>query len=308
MATRLGISDLVSAGARGVSRYTGTLLAVFVVQTVVAAACILAITAVLAQAFAHLPMFDDAVDGDIVAIVTCFRSAHTSFVAVGGIVFGALTTWQLATWFLAGGIYGVLDQRPEGRREVARVFGASGAATYLRYARLALCALPGMMLVLFVLGLGLNMVSVRIQHALTPFDLVLALALGLGPAALLAQLLWTAVDYARVELTLRHDSHAPGVIATYLRSLLFVFRRPLALLFGLLGVLAWIAITCGYAYLAHGHAMYGAEGAITLFVIRQGVSLARMAVRFGVMSGEVELGRTRALPPRRLDAKVDVTA
>jgi hypothetical protein len=54
--------------------------------------------------------------------------------------------------------------------------------------------------------------------------------------------------------------------------------------------------------------MYGAEGAITLFVIRQGVSLARMATRFGVMAGELELGRTRPLPPRRLDAKVDVTA
>jgi hypothetical protein len=54
--------------------------------------------------------------------------------------------------------------------------------------------------------------------------------------------------------------------------------------------------------------MYGAEGAITLLVIRQGVSLARVAVRFGVMAGQVELGRTRPLPPRRLDAKVDIGA
>ena len=57
--TRLGIGDLVSAGARGVSRYTGTFLSVFVVQAVVAAGCMLAIAVVLAQAFGHLPMFVD---------------------------------------------------------------------------------------------------------------------------------------------------------------------------------------------------------------------------------------------------------
>ena len=308
MAARLGIGDLVGAGARGVSRYTGTLLAVFVVQTLVAAACMFAVAVVLAQAFAHLPMFDDAVDGDLVALITCIRGAHASLIAAAGIVFGAALVWQLASWFLAGGIYGVLDQRPEGRREVARVFGASGAATYLTYARLALCALPGMMIVLFVLALGLGMVSARIEHALTVLDLVVALLLGMGPAVLLTHFLWTAADYARVELTLRHDSHAPGVVATYMRSLAFVVRRPVTLVYGALGGLAWLAITCGYIYLAQGHAMYGAEGAITLFVIRQGVSLARMATRFGVMAGELELGRTRPLPPRRLDAKVDVTA
>jgi hypothetical protein len=54
--------------------------------------------------------------------------------------------------------------------------------------------------------------------------------------------------------------------------------------------------------------MYGAEGAITLFVARQGVSLLRMAIRVGVLAGQVELGRTRPLPPRRVEAKVDVKA
>ncbi len=308
MATRLGIGDLVSAGARGASRYTGTLLAVFVVQALVAAGCMFAIAIVLAQAFGHLPIFDEAVDGDVVALVTVARGAHGSFVAVGGIIFGALVLWQLASWFLAGGIYGVLDQRPEGRREVARVFGASGASTYLRYARLAACAVPGMMVVLFLFGFGMDLVGGRIENALSVWDLVSALALGALPAAIVLHVLWTATDYARVELTLRHASHSPGVVITYLRSVGFVLRRPLTLLFGALGVLAWIGISCGYAYLAQGHAMFGAEGAITLFVIRLGVALARMAVRFGVMSGEVELGRTRALPPRRLDSKVDVTA
>jgi len=46
--------------------------------------------------------------------------------------------------------------------------------------------------------------------------------------------------------------------------------------------------------------MYGAEGAVTLFVIRQGVSLARSAIRFGVLGGQIELGKSRTLPPRRV--------
>jgi hypothetical protein len=55
-------------------------------------------------------------------------------------------------------------------------------------------------------------------------------------------------------------------------------------------------------YLAYGHPMYGAEGAVTLFVIRQGVALARMAIRVGVLAGQVEIGRGRPLPPRRVEA------
>ena len=54
--------------------------------------------------------------------------------------------------------------------------------------------------------------------------------------------------------------------------------------------------------------MYGAEGAVTLFVVRQGVALLRMAIRVGVLAGQVELGRTRPLPARRVEVKVDPKA
>ena len=134
---RLGFGDLLRAGGRAVSTYTGTLLAVFLVQTLIAMACMVAIFVVLAQAFSHLPMFDDAVDGDLIAIVYCVRWGKPSFLAVAGIALGGLLLWQLASWFLAGGVYGVLPDRPEGRRATARVFGAAGASTYLAPARLA---------------------------------------------------------------------------------------------------------------------------------------------------------------------------
>jgi hypothetical protein len=308
MMARLGLGDLLAAGPRAVSRYTGTLFAVFLAESLVAAICLLAVALVLARAFAHLPMFDDAVDGDLVALIYCARYAGPSLLATGGLVLGGVMLWQLAAWFLAGGLYGVLAHRPEGRRDTARQFGASGAATYLAYVRLALCALPGLMIVLFVLGLSTSLVATRIAHALTVLDLIAPLAIVALPAGLLLHVLWTVTDYARVELTLRHDSHEPGVIATFLRSFAYVLRRPVTLVHGALGWLAFAVVTLAYAYLAQGHPMYGAGGAVTLFVARQGVALLRLALRLGVLAGQVELGRTRPLPPRRVEVKLDVKA
>jgi hypothetical protein len=305
---RLRLGDLITAGLRAVSRYTGTLLAVFVAQSLVAATCIVAVALVLAQTFSHLPMFDDAVDGDLVALIYCLRYGRPSFVAIGGILFGAIVVWQLASWFLVGGLNGVLSQRPEGRGGTARWFGASGAATYLAYARLALCSLPGWLIFLFVLASGISLVATRIEYALTVPQLLGPLALASLPAVLLLHVLWTVSDYARAELSLRHDSHDPGVVATYLRTLGYVLRRPITLVHGALGWALFALVTAAYAYLAQGHPMYGAEGAVTLFIARQGVSLLRMAIRFGVLAGQIEVGRTRPLPPRRIEAKVDTKA
>jgi hypothetical protein len=302
---RLGLGDLIGAGPRAVSRYTGTLLAVFVAQSLIAASCIVAIALVLAHTFSHLPMFDEAVDGDLVALIYSVRHGKDSMVAIAGIVFGAVMLWQLASWFLVGGACSVLAQRPEGRGDTARCFGAGGASTYLAYARLALCALPGWAVVLVVLGFGVSLVKGRIDHALTLTELLGPLAAAILPAALLLHVLWTVEDYARVELTLRHDTHDPGVVATYVRTLGYVVRRPVALVHGALGWLVFGLLSAAYFYLSLGHPMYGAEGAITLFIARQGVSLLRMAIRFGVLAGQVELGRTRPLPPRRVEVKVD---
>ncbi|HEY4238527.1 MAG TPA: hypothetical protein VGM88_01885 [Kofleriaceae bacterium] len=296
---RLGLRDLVAAGPRAMWRYTGTLLGVFVVQSIVAAACMLAVALVLAQTFAKLPLFDDAVDGDPVALVYCLRYGHVSFAAIGGIVLAIVLFWQLCSWFLVGGIFGVLSQQPDGRRATARSFGAAGASTYLTYARLALCALPGWVLSLFVLGVGLTVARAHNEYPLTLTELFVPILLGALPAILLLHLFWTVEDYARAELTLRGDSHDPGVIATYLRSFAYVLRRPVTLVHGALGWLAFLLVTLAYAYLAAGHPMYGSSGAVTLFVARSGVALVRLAIRFGVLGGQIELARTRPPPPRK---------
>jgi hypothetical protein len=253
-------------------------------------------------------MFDDAVDGDAVALVWCLRYARPSFVACGGIVFAAVLLWQLVSWFLTGGLYGVFAQRPEGRGETSRCFGVSGAATYLAYARLALCSLPGLVIAMFAFASGLAWAMPRFERALTVGDLLGPLAVALLPALAILHVLWTISDYARVELTLRHDSHDPSVVATYVRTAAFVLRRPVTLVHSGLGWLLFVLVSLGYAYLAHGHPMYGAEGAVTLFVIRQGVALLRTAIRVGVLAGQIELGKTRTLPPRRREPKDDVKA
>lgn len=297
---QLGLGDLVGAGGRAVSRYTGTLFAAFVVQTLIAGACALAVWAVLANAFAHLPMFDEAVDGDLVALLASLQHGSTSFLAIVGIVLGTLFVWELVTWFVAGGIYGVLAQRPESRGETARVFGASGVATYLAYARLALCSLVGWAVVFVVFAFFWSKsVAPRLQTAVSLRELAGPLFITLGPTLVLLHYFWTVTDYARAELTLRHESHGPGAFATYVRTLVYVARRPLTLIHGAFGWTLVLLVTVAYAVIAQGHPMYGAEGAITLFVVRQCVALLRMAIRMGVMGGQLELARTRPHPPRR---------
>ncbi|HWU88040.1 MAG TPA: hypothetical protein VN253_12225 [Kofleriaceae bacterium] len=300
-----GLGELLGAGVRAVSKYTGTVLAVFVVQSLVAAACMLAVALVLAQTFAHLPMFDEAVDGSLVAAIWCVVYARSSFLAIAGLVFGAVLVWAVASWFLVGGLCGVLAQRPEGRGDTARCFGASGAATYLKYLRLALCSLPGYAFVLFLFGTGMSLVGPRIEYALTLPQLFGPLVLAALPSLLLLHFLWTVSDYARVELTLRHDTHDPGVLVAYLHAVAYVIRRPITLVHAGLGWILFLAVTIAYAYLAQGHPMYGAEGAITLFLVRQGIALLRMAIKVGILAGQVELGRTRPLPTRRVEVKVD---
>lgn len=304
MANRLTLRDLVTLGPRATWRYTGTLLAVFVVQAIIAFACIVAITMILTTELGALPMWDDAVDGDLVALLWCLKHSPAAFVAVGGVVIGAILLWQLTTWFLVGGVIGVLVQRPDGRGETARCFGASGASTYLAYARLALCTIPGWLFVLsaFTYGFTLAGGADRLVQALTLSQLVGTLLLMFGPGFLVLHVLWTISDYARVELSLRGESHEPGVVITYLRTIVYVLKRPLTLVHAGLGWIAFALVTIIYVYFAQGHPMYGAEGAVALFVIREGVALARTAIRFSVIAGQLELGKTRALPPLRVKA------
>lgn len=298
---RHSLRELVSAGARAIARYTGTLLCVFVVQALLAAVCMLGVAFVLAQTYGNLPMFDDAVDGDLAALIWIWQSGVATNQAVIGVVFGALFVWLFVSWFLAGGIYAVLAHRPESRAETARVFGYGGAQTFLAYARLSALSLPGLAVAATVFITCAQWAYPRVMTALTWPQLVGALAVAVVPAVLVLHVVWTITDYARVELALRYTTHRPGALVTYVKTIAFVLRRPMLLVHGAIGWILFALVTIAYMLIAMGHPMYGAEGAITLFIARSCVSLVRMAIRVGVMGGQIEAGRTRELPPMRAD-------
>jgi hypothetical protein len=297
----VSLGEMVRAGGRTVSTYTGTVLGVFVVQTLVAAAAGIAIMQVLAAVFAQRPRFDEAVSGDLVALIECVRHAAVAFKASFWIGMGAVLFWVIASWFLIGGIYAVASERPEGKRATARTFGAGGASTFLVYLRLAALSLVLHVVVLFALLYGLGAGWERAHDALTLTGLILPVAIGLLPGMLLLLYLWTAIDYARAELTVRRPTHDDlGALRALIRGLVFVARRPVALAHTALGWVVFGGVTLGFAWAAHGHAMLGTSGAVALLVIRQGVSLVRFGVKFAVLAGQVALTETRPPPPRRV--------
>lgn len=291
------LGQLAVAGWSALGRYTGTLLTLFVVQLALAAMTMFAMARVLSAAFSQYPYFDRAVDGDLAGWIYLLGNHREVFAAVGWLGFGAVLVWLLVSWFLHAGTIGVLGERPEGRAATARCFGANGASAFLSLMRLSILSLPSYLLVVMVLFLGLDAVAPRIEFALSLRQLLGWLAVGLAPALVMLHILWTISDYARTELVLRRDSHQLSVLAAYGRALSFVLRRPGTLLHTGLGWLLVGAVALVYALAAHGHPMAGEGGAVALLIVRQGVVLAQLAIRFCVHGGQVALVRQRPSPP-----------
>jgi hypothetical protein len=297
-----GLAAMFVAGGRAVSEYTGMVLGLFAVQALVAGGVGLIIAQLLAGAFADRPILDDAVDGDLVALIEVVRGSAPLFASAQALIVGAVLLWLVLSWFLAGGLIGVLVERPRGRRETARAFGASGAATFFVYLRTGLVsAILHMSLTMPALVLGTTAALPRLENALGGGDLVLGLVIGFGPALLLAALIGVVTDYARIELTLRRPSHdGLGALRAVARAVVFVVRRPVTIGHRLLGWLLFFAVSAIYGWAAHGHPMLGTGGAISLLVLRQVLSLLRMALEVGVVGGQVELSATRPPPPRQV--------
>ncbi len=296
-----GLTVMLRGGVRAVSQYTGMLLALFVVHVVIAWSAGVIIMRVLAEAFADKPLFDEAVDGELVALLEALRDSDAVIGAVGWIAIGAVVTWTIVSWFLAGGVLAVFTDRPRGRADTARCFGAGGATHFLVFARLSLITLLYHIPVLFLLGLGVEHAASKIEHALTFGELIVPLLVGLLPAALAHLVVSTVIDYARAELVLRRPSHESlGALRAAIRATGYVFRRPVALVHVLLYWIAFAAVSIGFAWLAQDHAMLGFGGALALFALRQGVALLRLAARVAVIAGQVELTATRPPPPREV--------
>lgn len=297
--TRLG--TLVRAGLRGVSEYTGMVLGVFVVQLIAAWGAGLVMLQILAAAFADRPIFDDAVDGDLVALLTVVREAPQVWAAVRWVMLGAVAMWMVWSWFLTGGVLAVLTERPRGRRETARTFGAGGATTFLVFARLGLISIVMHIPVLIVFSIGIGYLGEQIERAMTVSEVVVPMIFAFAPAALLHVFVSTVIDYARAELTLRRPTHETlGAVRVTIRAIGYLFRRPVALVHVLVYWVVFVSLSVFFAWLAHGHAMLGTSGALAVFAIRQGQVLVRSALKVAVLSGQVELTATRPPPPRTI--------
>lgn len=299
--TMPGLAVMVRGGVRAVSQYTGMVLALFVVHILVAWGTGIVIMNILATAFADKPLFDEAVDGDVVALAEIAGNARGVIDAITWVAIGAVVSWAIVSWFLAGGILSVFTDRPRGRADTARCFGAGGATYFLVFARLALISVIYHLPVLFVLGVGVGHVQDKVEYALTMGEVARALIIGLTPALLAHVVVSTIIDYARAELVLRRPAHESlGAVRAAIRATGYVFRRPVALGHVLLYWVAFAAISLGFAWVAHDHAMLGFYGAAALFALRQGVVLLRFAARVAVMAGQVELTSTRPPPPREV--------
>jgi hypothetical protein len=298
-ARRLGLPQLLRAGARAVSQYTGTLFGLYLVQLVMVSGLTLVIWQILATRFAERPLFDEGVDGDLAALIEALRGAGATLQAISLVGVGAIILYCVLSWFLAGGLIAVLAERPTGRRETARVFGAGGAGHFLAFVRLGAISIVLHVLVLFIAMIGLGVVYPRIETALTLREVLIALMVGLTPAFLLLVVVWTVLDHARVELVLRRPSHPRlGATIAFLRACAYVFQRPLALAHVGVWVAAFLAVSFVYTWLSSGAAMLGTSGAIALFIVRQGVVMLRLALKVALVGGQVELGVTRPPPPR----------
>jgi hypothetical protein len=295
----IGLPQMLRAGVRAVTDYTGTFLGLFCVQVLLVFGASFATAQILADAFHDRPLFDEGIDGDLAALIEALRHAGDTVSAIGWVGAGAILLWVMLSWFLAGGLIAVLAERPHGRRETARTFGAGGAVHFFVLARLGLISLLLHIFILLVAMVGFGAVYPRIAVALELGDAVFWLLAGLAPALLLVAVLWTAIDYARVELVVRRATHERlGAVVAFGRAIAFVARRPLAIGHVLLWGAAFLLVSVLYAWASHGSAMIGTSGAVSLLIVREGLALVRMGLKIMAIGGQVELGMTRPPPPR----------
>jgi hypothetical protein len=298
---RLGLRALVRGGVRAVSQYTGMVLALFVVNLFVAWGAGVIIAQIFSSAFADRPIFDEAVDGDLVSLLEVLSNSQAVINAVELVAFGAVLAWMVTSWFLAAGVLSVFTERPRGRTETARCFGAGGANHFLVFARLGLISALYHLPVFFLLFVGRDYIVAHTEYALTVGDLIGPLIVGLLPAAIAHVIVSTIIDYARAEIVLRRPTHENlGAVRAALRATGYVFRRPVALLHVVVYWLFYVGVTLAFAWIAHGRAMLGFSGALALLALRQGVALLRLAARVAVIAGQVDLTATRPPPPREV--------
>jgi hypothetical protein len=291
-AARPSLFALARAGARALRRFPGLVGTLYLAQVGISVAAAGLVSMLLSEAFGRRPIFDRALDGDLSALLTSYWAQPALLSTVAVIAGGAVLLYWLVSMFMTGGLIAVLLDPPDRRREVARWFGAGGAANFFPLLRLGAWSLVPYAGVLLAVALGSSGLDTALENAITPGDLVAPLALALGPALLLHWIAGTAIDYARVDLV-RH----PGMssLRALLRGFHLVIARPLSLVHSGLYGLFFLAVTAGYVAIARSLA----EGLLVALLVRQLISLLRFLAHVGLIAGQVELACSAMLAPLR---------
>jgi hypothetical protein len=292
LAARPSLFTLARAGGRAVRRFPGLVGTLYLAQVGISVVAAGVMALLLSEAFGSRPMFDRGMDGDLAALFTSFLAYPGLLPALAAIATGAILLYWLVSIFMTGGLVAVLLDPPDRRREVARWFGAGGAANFFPLLRLGAWSLLPYAGMLLVANLGSHGLYSALENAITPGDLVAPLALALGPGLLLYWIIGTAIDYARVDLV-RH----PGMssLRALLRGFHLVIARPLALVHSGLYGLFFLAVTAGYVAISRSLA----EGLLVAVVTRQLVALLRFLAHVGLIAGQVELACSAMVPPLR---------
>jgi hypothetical protein len=276
---------MVNEGIGALRRYPGLATSLYAAQLVTSLIFAWAATNMLATVFARQPLFDQAVDGDLAALIFVLRDSPDVFTSIFWSGAATVLGYMVLSWYLVGGLNAVLIQRPGARREVAATFGAGGAVSFFAYTRLWLLCLAPYAVIAGALVFGATRVSDSLfLRLLTVSDVVWALIPRLAPGVVLLWIQVTAVDYARIEL-----SREPGLAARHalVRGYRMVFTdwRPLV---HLLLYAAWfVAITWVFVLFTQGQTMPGAAGAMAIVAIRQAVAVARFCAAMVCAGGQV---------------------
>jgi hypothetical protein len=292
LAARPSLFTLARASARALRRFPGLVGSLYLAQLAISGAAAALSALLLTDAFARRPMFDRAVEGDLAALAHSILGAPGLLSSLAVIAGGTVLLYWLVSQFMTGGLVAVLLDPPDRRREVARWFGAGGAANFFPLLRLGLWSLLPYASVAVAFGLASHTLARGLENAITPGDLAAPLALAFGPALFLHWVIGTAVDYARVDLV-RH----PGMssLRALLRGFHLLVSRPLALVHTALYGLFFAAVTVGYAVVSGSIS----DSLAVAILVRQLVTLVRFLAHVGLIAGQVELACSAMATPFR---------
>jgi hypothetical protein len=285
-ATLIHIAAAAAAGAAAVRRHPGLVALTYLVQVLLSMAPAAVIFLVLISRFGHEPHFDSAMSGDLEALLLVIKDS-------GGLIPVALllplaiaAIYVVVSWLMTAGLIAVFADPPRSRAELASRFGGAAAARLGSFARLFAVSLVPYALVALLATRATLAIGAAARRAVSGTELALEAVVAALPAALLLWIVWTAIDYARVELTLAGERRLASWRALA-RAFRRVIRHPACLLHSGAGHL--FAIAAGL--LLWALMGWTAAAGIGLVALRQLALALRHLIAVAVLAGQVEIAR-----------------